>query len=74
MQSGVIRGAGLDVYTDEPPISGSPLLNVPGIVLTPHVGGNTDKAREQMAVDATRNVWALLHGGDAPLVGKEPWA
>lgn len=74
VKTGIVRGAGLDVYEDEPPSPDNPLFNVSGIVLTPHVGGNTDKAREQMAVDCTRNIWSLLHGGEAPLVGNEPWA
>ena len=74
VKSGIIRGAGLDVYQDEPPAADNPLFGIPGIVLTPHVGGATDKSREQMAIDVTRNVWALLHGAEAPLVGTEPWA
>ena len=73
VRDGTIRGAGLDVYATEPPAVEGPLFSTPGIVLTPHVGGATERSRERMAVEVTRQVWALLHGQPAPLVGAEAW-
>lgn len=73
VRSGVIRGAGIDVYSPEPPGDDNPLLELDGVVLTPHVAGASRKSRERTSVMVCRQVWSLLHGGEAPLVGGQPW-
>ena len=40
LRSGHVRAAGLDVFANEPP-AGSPLLQLPNVVLTPHCAGAT---------------------------------
>ena len=47
LDSGVIGGAGLDVFTGEP-TPRSELLNHPKISLTPHIGGSTSEAQENV--------------------------
>ena len=57
-----IRGAGLDVFEQEPLPEDHPLAAEPNVVMTPHSGGVTSEALErglQMAVD---NVFATLAG------------
>src|SRR5690606_4308952 len=44
-----IAGAALDVFVAEPP-TGSPLLTLDNIVLTPHLGASTDEAQEKAGV------------------------
>ena len=49
VKSGHLGGAAVDVFPEEPAGNGpgfeSPLLNVPNVILTPHVGGSTIEAQ-----------------------------
>jgi phosphogluconate 2-dehydrogenase len=62
---GQIRGAGLDVFTQEPVATDSPLLRMPNVVATPHIGSATFETREAMAACAVDNLLAVL-AGQAP--------
>lgn len=44
-----IAGAGLDVFTEEPLPSGSPLWNFDNVILTPHISGYSADYHEQAA-------------------------
>ena len=52
LESGHISGASLDVFQHEPRKAGdpfvSPLQNVPNVILTPHIGGSTQEAQEDI--------------------------
>ena len=64
--SGEIAGAGLDVFTSEPPVEGSTaqaLLSLPNVVVTPHLGASTEEAQEKAGVSVARSVRLAL-GGD----------
>jgi D-3-phosphoglycerate dehydrogenase len=71
--SGTIRGAGLDVFEGEPPSPDNPLFRLKQVVVTPHVGGASENSRRRMGVQLVEQVWALLNGQDAILVGNEAW-
>ena len=62
--SGRIRG-GLDVFVNEPNVPGQ-LLDLPNVVLTPHLGSATRQTREAMTRLAVDNVLAIERG-DPPL-------
>ncbi len=43
LTDGVIGGAGLDVFATEPLPAESPLWQLPNVIISPHVAGNTDQ-------------------------------
>ncbi len=60
-----ITGAGLDVFVNEPP-TGSALLGLDNIILTPHLGASTDEAQEKAGVSVARSVRLALDGELVP--------
>jgi phosphoglycerate dehydrogenase-like enzyme len=44
-----IRGAGLDVYWEEPPDPNDPLFAMDNVVATPHIGGTSEEAMARLA-------------------------
>lgn len=61
LQTGIIRGAGLDVYEKEP-LAESPLFQLANAVTLPHIGSATTQTREAMANRAIDNLTAALLG------------
>jgi glyoxylate reductase len=61
LRDGLLAGAGLDVYEHEPRIHPG-LLELPNVVLFPHVGSATRETRTRMAMLAARNAHAVLSG------------
>ena len=65
LKTGIIAGAGLDVYEQEPTIH-SALVQLKQVVLLPHLGSATVHARVQMGLVCLRNIEAVLTGRLAP--------
>ncbi|CAD5993893.1 phosphoglycerate dehydrogenase [Agreia sp. COWG] len=65
LTAGTIAGAGLDVFVSEPP-TGSPLLALPNVVVTPHLGASTDEAQEKAGVSVAKSVRLALSGELVP--------
>ncbi|MCW5612447.1 MAG: D-glycerate dehydrogenase [Rubrivivax sp.] len=65
LREGRIAAAGLDVFEGEPAVHPG-LLEVPNVVLTPHVGSATLATRRAMADLAADNLIAALTGGTPP--------
>ena len=66
VEDGVVAGAALDVFTDEPLPEGSRLREVEDIVLTPHLGASTAEAQEHVAVATAEQVLAAF--GNEPVM------
>lgn len=65
LRTGALRGAALDVFTEEPLHASSPLWDVPNLVITPHVAGWSHAYVERLARLACENV-ALVEDGKPP--------
>ena len=59
LREGWIAGAAIDVFEKEPPV-GSALLELPNVVVTPHIGAHTVEAVRKMSQMAAENLLAVL--------------
>lgn len=62
LTDGRLRGAALDVFAAEPPAAGNPLLALPNVIATPHMGAHTDGATTAMGRMALADCLAVLRG------------
>ncbi|CAA9966159.1 hypothetical protein PTNB73_08920 [Pyrenophora teres f. teres] len=65
LDAGTIAGAGIDVFTSEPPeqdSSASRLIAHPKVVATPHLGASTKEAQENVSIDVCEQVVSILSG------------
>ena len=62
VKAGIVAGAAIDVYTSEPVAADHPLVGLPGVVLTPHLGASTVEAQIGVAVDVAQGIKAALQG------------
>ncbi|MCL0039160.1 D-glycerate dehydrogenase [Dehalococcoidia bacterium] len=71
LKDGEIKGAGLDVYEEEPKIHPE-LAKLDNVILLPHIGSASVETRTTMATMAVKNMVAGLNGKQPPnLVNKE---
>jgi glyoxylate reductase len=61
LEAGHLRGAGLDVYENEPAVNPR-LLRLHSVVIVPHIGSATEEARNGMARIAATEVTNFLRG------------
>jgi D-3-phosphoglycerate dehydrogenase len=64
LRQGHLGGAGVDVFEHEPP-AGSPLLDAPNTLLTPHLGASTEEAQVLVAEEVAQQVLDVLAGRPA---------
>src|SRR5699024_10989362 len=62
IQDGIVSGAALDVFEEEPAIH-NPLLNLAEVITTPHLGGSTIEAQQNVAVDISKDIISFLTNG-----------
>ena len=67
MDDGIVTGAGIDVYPWEPERNGDrfecPLQGMPNVLLTPHIGGSTEEAQQNIGEDVGRKLLQFLEMG-----------
>jgi D-3-phosphoglycerate dehydrogenase / 2-oxoglutarate reductase len=57
-----IKGAALDVFSEEPLPAGNPLVIMDNVILTPHCAGSTWESNVRIAVEAAQAVLDVLEG------------
>lgn len=65
LETGVIRGAGLDVYEAEPHVP-ERLQAMENVVLLPHLGSATEETRNAMGMKVVDNITAFFDGREPP--------
>jgi len=71
LKSGKIAGAALDVFENEPP-TGSPLLGLENVFMTPHIGASTHEAQFRAGMTIVEQVDTVLRGNKPEfIVNKE---
>ncbi|MBS1598142.1 MAG: phosphoglycerate dehydrogenase [Bacteroidetes bacterium] len=67
IEEGQIAGAAIDVYPWEPEKNGdkftTPLQHLPNVLLTPHIGGSTEEAQENIGEDVSTKLFQYLEMG-----------
>jgi len=66
VEDGILKGAAIDVFAEEPVSPDSPLLDVDDIVVTPHLGASTEAAQEHVATSTADQVVAAFN--DEPVI------
>lgn len=62
LREGRIAGAGIDVLCEEPPRSGSPLINCPNCFVTPHIAWQSSQARRRLVDISIENLRKFCTG------------
>ncbi len=62
VKEGRVAGAAIDVFEEEPPAKDHPLLQLPQVVVTPHLGASTEEAQLNVAIEVAKQVADALLG------------
>lgn len=67
IKEGQVGGAAIDVFPWEPEKNGdkftSPLMGLPNVILTPHIGGSTEEAQMNIGDDVSNKLFQFLEMG-----------
>lgn len=68
LNSDMIKGAGLDVLSTEPPKDDNPLLSSKNTIITPHIAWATIEARQRVLNETAQNIKSFLKGINRNLI------
>ncbi|UCF76045.1 MAG: hypothetical protein JSU71_01620, partial [Betaproteobacteria bacterium] len=63
LAAGKLGGAGIDVFSPEPPLTDNPLFTLSNVITAPHMAGNSRESLDRAALTTTRNLLIVLDGG-----------
>ena len=72
LQEGQVGAAALDVYGSEPPAADNPLINLPNVLHTPHLGASTVEAQRNVATQVVGQVLDCLREVETRNAVNEP--
>lgn len=56
IKSGKVAGAAIDTWESEPPGKENPLVQMPQVLMTPHIGAHTKEAQENVGIEIANKV------------------
>ncbi len=72
LQAGRIAGAGLDIFSKQPLPPDNPLWRMKNVVITPNIGGHSDRFVEQTLTVVEPNLRAYLEGRRSDMINVVP--
>ena len=63
LSTGHLGGAGIDVFSPEPPLTDNPLFTLSNVITAPHMAGNSRESLDRAALTTTRNLLTVIDGG-----------
>jgi D-3-phosphoglycerate dehydrogenase / 2-oxoglutarate reductase len=66
LDAGIVAGAALDVFSEEPPPADLALLKDERVIVTPHLGASTEEAQDRAGTDVAYSVQLALAGEFVP--------
>jgi D-3-phosphoglycerate dehydrogenase / 2-oxoglutarate reductase len=62
LAAGKLAGAGIDVFSPEPPLTDNPLFTLKNVIVAPHMAGNSRESLDRKSVTVVRNLLSVLDG------------
>jgi D-3-phosphoglycerate dehydrogenase len=62
LAAGKLAGAGIDVFSPEPPLTDNPLFTLRNVIVSPHMAGNSHESLDRAAVTVVKNLLSVLDG------------
>lgn len=72
LTTGLIKGAGIDVFEQEPPAKDNPLFKLDNVVVSDHAAWYSDRSIEELQTKAAQEVYRVL-SGKKPASWLNPW-